>query len=544
MANTKGKSNQSMKASGKGKIIVGVITAVVLLIVAGFFVVISGLPQKLLTGEKIVLKNEDGTVRETVDKVSVAELSYYYYQVINSMGYGIDPDTLDTVYDEENGKTYRDMILDVAAQEAMNSRLMNKAAKENGFMEHSGSERYAELLIDNQRDMVENVYSKTYNVKTLDKWLKMNYGSGMSVNVYRNILKKAAVTEEYQAYAQQFELRPTEDEVKADYDSDPTNFLRADINMYFFDKSLETDAADDAAAIAACKAKAEAVAAKAVDSESFKNAVIEQVSEDAATAESLEGETDITFIKGVYKERAEMYGEGVADFLLKDGQIGEAKVIETENGAYAFFIVDRYLDETPTVVYRSLTLENDVVVDDDHTQADVDKALSELENKANGLAKSGMSALEFSDLVKKNSDLPAEIISGGFKGTGSSSFYYNGVTNETDFGTVYDDAKASKASIDADPNYEATATDYSNIDNAALGEWLFADGRKAGDVVVMRSADGSSVTVYYIESVMPAWIYNNMIAKITTASYTWRDTVIPADAGYEVDYKLMKYYLT
>ena len=126
-----------MKASGKGKIIVGVITAVVLLIVAGFFVVISGLPQKLLTGEKIVLKNEDGTVRETVDKVSVAELSYYYYQVINSMGYGIDPDTLDTVYDEENGKTYRDMILDVAAQEAMNSRLMNKAAKESGFMEHS-----------------------------------------------------------------------------------------------------------------------------------------------------------------------------------------------------------------------------------------------------------------------------------------------------------------------------------------------------------------------------------------------------------------------
>ena len=547
MANSSAKVNKGIRTSRRNKIIMGSVIAVIVLIIIGFFINIAGLPQKLLTAEKVILKNEDGSTAEVISKVKVSELAYHYYQVVSTYGTGIDEESLDQVYDEETGKTYRDLIIDYAASEVMNMKFVNKAAEDNGFLEHSGAGRYAEIVIDNQRDLVENTYSQLYNISTLDRFLSMQYpNAGISVSTYRKILRETALTEEYQAYVQQFELLPSEEEIKADFEKDPSNYQRVDINMYFFNNGI--DSSDETItdeqkteAQAEAVAKAQAVVDKASDPDAFKAAVMEQLEGDEDKLSMFTDDYDPTYVEGVYKERANYYGEDVAEFLLSTGEVGEAKVIETENGAYAFLINKKYVDETPAVVYRTLTLINHETTLDGATQEEQDKATEELIKKAESIMKTGMTPLEFSDLVKENSDYPTELLSGGFRNS-SSSFYYNGIT-EKNYQTIFDSADAVQASIDADPNYELTDEDKGNILNAEIGHWIFSSDRKNGDFLIKASADGSMVTIYYIERIVPQWMYSYMISKITTGTTTWSGTVVPDNAGYVVDYKLMERYL-
>ena len=143
-------ANQGIKATRRGKIIAGSIITVLVLIVIGWFINISGLLPKVLTGVKIT-KNVDG-VTQTIDNISIAETNYHYYQVLNTYyGYGLIPGDadVDSVFNPTTGQTYREYMLDQAATEIMNSVFINRYAEEAGFLPYSAADRVAEISLEN-----------------------------------------------------------------------------------------------------------------------------------------------------------------------------------------------------------------------------------------------------------------------------------------------------------------------------------------------------------------------------------------------------------
>ena len=113
MAKNDKRADSGIKASKRNKAIVIAIVALFAVIIIGWFIYISGLLNKVLTGVKIV-RTVDG-VTQTLDNISVAETNYHYYQVLSSYyNYGIinGEMDLDAVYDQTTGQTYRQMLLD------------------------------------------------------------------------------------------------------------------------------------------------------------------------------------------------------------------------------------------------------------------------------------------------------------------------------------------------------------------------------------------------------------------------------------------------
>ena len=88
MAKNDKRADSGIKASRRSKAIVITLVTVFSVIVIGWFVYISGLLPKVMTGVKIQ-RTVDG-VTQTIDNISVAETNYHYYQVLSSYyNYGI-----------------------------------------------------------------------------------------------------------------------------------------------------------------------------------------------------------------------------------------------------------------------------------------------------------------------------------------------------------------------------------------------------------------------------------------------------------------------
>ena len=135
MAKNDKRADSGIKASRRSKAIVITLVTVFAVIVIGWFVYISGLLPKVMTGVKIQ-RTVDG-VTQTIDNISVAETNYHYYQVLSSYyNYGIINNNvdLDSVYDTTNGTTYRQLLLDQAGSELMNSVLVNEEAEARGYL--------------------------------------------------------------------------------------------------------------------------------------------------------------------------------------------------------------------------------------------------------------------------------------------------------------------------------------------------------------------------------------------------------------------------
>ena len=133
-----GKANRKLVSVGMTVVVVAIV-----LIVAIFFTYISGVLPRTLTGIQIT-ETVDG--KETVIKnFNVLESNYHFVEVYDSYSqYGmVSADKLDTVCNEETGETYRDVLLREAATQMRTLALVERAAKENGFMEMSKARELA-----------------------------------------------------------------------------------------------------------------------------------------------------------------------------------------------------------------------------------------------------------------------------------------------------------------------------------------------------------------------------------------------------------------
>ena len=218
---------------------------------------------------------------------------------------------------------------------------------------------------------------------------------------------------------------------------------------------------------------------------------------DDAALEAFADDADPTSIVGYsYDEITQYHGEDSEelDFLFSDGEAGDTIVIEATAGVYVYLLNDRYQDETPNVAYRTLTLTNEAALEEDATAEEIQAGMDALRAEAQGLVANVADAAGFCAVVKDNSDVASEILTGGYL---SNQIY---PTNTNTF----------------------TDSDF------ALNDWLFSADRVAGDVYYLPSSDNTTLTVYYFEESAPAYIALARSTLITASLTAWSDANLTA----------------
>ena len=504
MAKEKKRADSAIRASKRNKAIVTSIVVLIALIIVAYFIYISGFLAKVMTAVKIT-KTVDG-VTTTVDNIPVAEVNYHYFQVLSSYyNYGIINGNmdLDAVYDQTTGKTYRQLILDQAANELMNSTLVNEEAEARGYLPHSGAERYANLTIESTEQT-----ATLYGFQTVDQYLEALYGRGMSTRILRNCLERQCLTQEYENYVRQFLFTVSEEELNAAFEANPLVYQRVDFDYYFFAGEMNEDGTYD---LDEAIDNANDVAAAAADADTFAAAVVDIIGDETAELAGFTEDYNPTHVTGYSSASVDMITDGMSDYLFADERVeGDTTVFETELGAYVVLFENRHINEEPTATYRTLTMYNDAAMAADATPESIAAGLAEVVAEANAIAATPMDSLTFADTVKTNSDSVSEIITAG----------YNDGTAVTRF----------------QPTETNTITDR----DVQLGNWLFDSSRVTGDMLVLPSEDSSYVTIYYFENVVPEWMYTARTQLVTSYVNTWSNDILSGNPNTLIAYDLIR----
>lgn len=501
------KNNKTHKSSSKNvKIALGVTIGVIAVCVIGWFIYISGIIPQLLPGMTVYETAPDGVTLQKVESVSVLETNYHFsevFQQYSQYGY-VTRDTLDEVYDPATGETYRDMILQQVGMQVMNQILINRAAEQDGFLQYS----QAALIADKQSQNIEMMAS-LYGYQSVDQYLFQVYGTGMTLRVYKDILAKEILTSEYQEYIGQFKFMPTQEEIQAAFDADPTAYQLADFNYFFI--PADVDSEGNVTGMEEAEAAASKIVVAAPDSpEAFRDAVIAYLTEkgDEGALASFEDDGDPTRCEGYTAQYTDYFVEGFTDFVFSpDTQEGDIAMIPTETGYYVVRFDKVYLDDAATVSYRVMTLPFNTTLDLETT--DFATLQAEAEAQAAQIISGHVDSMTFYSICKANSSDSNEMISGGFvPGAKITAFQSN---------STVEGATPLAADI------------------TQAGEWLFDPARVQGDYIVILSQDKTRVLVYYFECNEPSWQYQVKNQLIVSAINDWATQLQANNPSYEVN---------
>lgn len=499
-----GKANKKVVSGG----VITIVVAFVLIIVC-FFTYISGVLPRTLTGISITETLPDGSTN-TIRNYSVLESNFHFKEVYDSYSqYGmVSEDRLDEVVGSEGKETHRDMLLRETATQMRTLALVERAAKQSGFMEMSNAYKLASKNLETLE-----FYATMYGFQSGTAYLKKLYGTGMSKRAYAEFSSREILVQEYGSYLKQFDstIVPTDAEIKAKYEANKNNYSTLDYSSYFI--KAETDKDGKVTGMDAAVAAANKIANATKDTESFRNAVLNYVTEkkDTAAIATFDDGKDPTFTENFSYSLASYMDKAVKEYLFGDNKEGDKKVIQTEFGAYVIYISKKSMNDDMTVSYRMLTLTSNPKKN--ATDEEKAAALQQTVAEAQALCPNGMDPLSFYKKVKEKSTDDNSVLEGGYKA---------GVTKDY-FVSTKDDP----------------------IDSAVVeaGKWLFEDGRKQGDVKVIPSQDGTTVYVFYFESANPAYeiVVKNEI--ITERFAKWNTDLEANKPGYEINAGLIKYLI-
>ena len=499
MANS-GKVSKGLTYKTKSKLIFGIAVALLLLIVGGYFVYITGIVTKIVPAVRIDQTVGDQT--KTIGKAYVPELNYYRNQILSmySMyGLGVDEGYLDTV-DEATGKTNSQLIYDQAAEQLMNVRLVNEQAKKDaGFV--CGADRYAAHQVELLEDRSSSKFS------SVNQYLAAVYGTGMSVSTFKQIVADQSMTQEYEQYLRQFTFAPTQEELDKAYDENTNGFTTVNFNGYLFDSETFGDDAEK---------YAEAVAAAAKDSETFNTAIIEQIGEDVAESIGFTVEANTSYFSSVSRTsiEGEAFPEGLEEFAFDTANVGKAKVIEFKDKGWYVALLDKVDDKTdPTFSYREIVLVNEYASEEDAKESKIVSECDKLEKQAEEIKAGITDELSFVSAVKKYTENYDAIATGG---------YTSGVSSD-----VYQ-------------------TEYTAENVVSFGAWIADPARQHGDMLIVRESDNSKVTLYYFDESVPEWADTVSGDIISAKVNDWSQTALNVSStvpyvAYDLAEKLTYY---
>ena len=500
------KNNKSHKSSSKNvKIGVGITIGVIAVCVIGWFIYISGIIPQLLPGMTIYETAADGVTLQKVESISVLETNYHFnevFQQYSQYGY-VTRDTLDDVYNPATGETYRDMILQQAGMQVMNQMLVNRAAEQDGYLQYS----QAAAIAENQSESM-TMAATLYGYSSVDQYLFGVYGTGMTSRIYKDILAKEILANEYQEYIGQFKFMPTQDQIQTAFESSSDSYMLADFNFFFI--AGETDDAGNVTDLTAAEEAAQKIAVYGATTEDFRQAVIDYLTEkgDEDRLANFEDGNDPTRCEAYTKDNTDYFGEDFTNFIFGgEATEGDVAVLPTPNGYYVVRFDKVYLDEEATVTYRVMTLTNNTTLD--LTTTDAATLQADAEAQVAQIISGPVDSLTFYNICKQNSVITNEMVNGGYTpGAKIASF--------TD--------------TSAETGYTPLATDI-----VEAGQWLFDPARVQGDYTVILSQDKTKIYVYYFECNEPSWQYQVKNQLIIASINEWSLGLQANNPSYEVN---------
>ncbi|MBE6827425.1 MAG: hypothetical protein E7514_02260 [Ruminococcaceae bacterium] len=469
-------ARKSPQLAGAGKVIgkclgIAIIIAVCLGIVFGclnFF----GVPQKVLTAMKV-----------GDQKISVAKYNYYYMigytQLINTAlqyenygeGYGKmytgfdytampgSQEYLDEIEDVTD-PTWADYLEHSAKDSIKTYTIYSKLAKEAGI----------ELTDEQKADIDDTVASlkesATKNDYSLDRFIAINYGKGVTEKLMRSIIEDQYLAANYAEQKKaEFMDAISAEQVDAEFSENIADYTTVDIG-YFVVNADMSGVSEDATDAEKSEYKVKAMAeAKAKADEYFGAITDDHTLLASATAyDSANKESNV-----IYKEANKTTVSNISEDAVKwvyanDRNIGDKNIFETEDGYAIVYIIGLPAKDTTKLVdVRHILIKFDSESDtptDEEKQAAYAQA-QEVYNKY---------------LENPTEDYFAELAGEYTEDTGSK---------ET--GGLYENV-------------------YPNQMVDTFNDWIFDEARKTGDTDIVESNYGYHV-MYYVSNDNPEYWY-------------------------------------
>ncbi len=431
------------------------------------------------------------------ETLTAAELGFYYNNARSLyVQYGlIDSSKSDDeqIYDEAEGKSYRDFFMETALTNAQRHLALSQEAVNTGHTEDEIKER-----LDAEIDSAKS--AAAYYGYSYSAYLKATYGNYMTPAVFeklnsRYLMASLAASDKYDELydgCTQSELDAYYQEHADELDTVEYSFL------YFAIPTVDTKDADgnELSEEEQQKLKDEAQAeAKAKAEEALK--AVEGGASFDAQAEKYELTTAANHGNHAKAVGTSSVNSSFRDALLQLGK-GECTLVETENGYYVISFHDRYLLEEPTRdVYHILALAENATDDQGNAVAPTDDAWA--------AAKEKMDAIQA----------------------------------EWDAGEHTQDAMAALLEKHTGDNVGGGLAERLSSSNTALApefkEWTFADRQPGDSGVIQHSAADSDNNKYwgyhlmfYVGENEPVWMGTARDALAGEAQESWFDELSEA----------------
>ncbi len=350
------------------------------------------------------------------EKLSVSEMSYYYYHAREMYAsFGVIDTTrsdADQLYDPATGTTYRDFFLENALKDAQMTQAIYDAAVAAGHTEDEVKDNVAAEV----ERMKSSAASSGYGYKA---FLKAVYGRYMTPAVFEDMTSKSLLVNLYSAEVAGEKYDGfTLDELEAYYDQHADDVDTFEYSYLFF--KADTVAATDEAGnerteeeIKALKEAASAAANKKAEAaaEAFKSGTsIADLIKEYELTNSADHATNVgtSSINSAFR-----------DELLKLTKDGDVTVVDTETaGSYVVVFHSRGRNEDLTAAVRHILFSAETTVDENGklvapTEEAWAAALAEAEAALAEYEAGELTAEAFGALAEKYSDDTGSSTNGG-----------------------------------------------------------------------------------------------------------------------------------
>ena len=403
------------------------------------------------------------------NNLSAAELSYYYYSArMNEFYYysyfGITPPRDSDVRDSSTGQTYREYFLETALSSAQENLALADEARKSGHTE-------AEVK-DTLDARIKNLKTEAaaYNY-SYSAYLKAMYGPYMSAGVYEklytvNLLANLAYNDKGTALLDSY----TEDDMRAYYEADDhaDTLDTFEYSFLYFTPAAVEEKDEDGNARDEDEVKAEketALAeAKAKAEEALKSIL---VSGAASLAEKYE------LSDNSYSDHETGVGVTSAPATIREKLLemkdGDVELVENgESGYYAVALHSRKLVVDPTRDVRHiLALAENTVDEDGKLVAPTDEAWAAAKEKIEAIK------AEYEAGAKTEDSFAALANEKSDDGNGTTGGLYTKI----------------------DVNDDGSNGNYGYV--SEFLDWIFTDGRKAGDTGIVQHDPGEATSGYW-----------------------------------------------
>lgn len=499
------KSPKSIKATKTVKKVISIVLAVVIALGA-----VAGVLNFFDVPQKTVKISIDGIK----SKISLAEINYFYFQTWSQsysntvqyeqygMSTGFDytktPDQ--QAYTEEHVDYAGVTLEELGVEEPTWQDVFTYSAVTQLVYIKYGAEKAKEIdlkITEEEEKQIEDQFTEiretaSSNDYSLNRWLRLQLGYGVTEQMIKNIMEDTYLAEHYyEKVTEDSRNAVTDEQIKAEYEANKADYDIVTLRVYEFAAEMGEHSHDDSEehahqheeAEAEAKAKADAFIANVTDEESFIAAAkVEILTADEKSTKDPDATTLVEDASN--SSLVSKYEQAVADWAYDSTRkAGDFAVVEGEGAAYAVYLVKAPAKDMS--IYSSDVRHILVKFPDKNTDGTATSSKDE----------EGKTVTTITDETKAATKAEAQKI---------LDEYLKNPTEEnfTELTKKYTDDVDSEGNPNKDGIYKNVMNDGSYVE--AFTNWSIADGRKTGDTGIIETEYGYHV-MYYVKSNGTTW---------------------------------------